>query len=48
LAQELDLIQTGGSDYHGTAKPGITLGMAGLSLAEWAALAARLGWRWDA
>lgn len=48
LALELDLIQTGGSDYHGTAKPGITLGMAGLTLAEWTALAARLGWRWDA
>ncbi|MCC6166468.1 MAG: PHP domain-containing protein [Caldilineaceae bacterium] len=47
LAQELDLIQTGGSDYHGTAKPGITPGMAGVSLAEWTALAARLGWRWD-
>jgi predicted metal-dependent phosphoesterase TrpH len=46
LARELELIQTGGSDYHGAAKPGITPGMAGLTLAEWTALADRLGWRW--
>ncbi len=47
LASELGLIQTGGSDYHGTAKPGIVPGMAGLTLAEWTDLAARLGWRWQ-
>ena len=35
LADELNLIKTGGSDYHGAAKPGIVPGMAGLTLAEW-------------
>lgn len=48
LALELDLIRTGGSDYHGAAKPGITPGMAGLTLAEWTALADKMGWRWEA
>jgi predicted metal-dependent phosphoesterase TrpH len=44
LAGELALLQTGGSDYHGTSKPGIMPGQAGLTLAEWQTLAARLGW----
>jgi predicted metal-dependent phosphoesterase TrpH len=35
LANELDLLKTGGSDYHGTAKPGILPGQAGLTLSEW-------------
>lgn len=47
LAVELDLVQTGGSDYHGAAKSGIALGMAGLTLSEWSALAEGQGWRWD-
>lgn len=38
LASELDLLKTGGSDYHGTAKPGILPGQAGLSLTEWQVL----------
>lgn len=48
LAVELALVQTGGSDYHGTVKPGIALGMAGLTLFEWSALAEAQGWGWDA
>ena len=46
LAAELGLLQTGGSDYHGTTKPGILPGQAGLTLEEWAALAATAGWEW--
>ncbi len=38
LADELDLVKTGGSDYHGTVKPGIQPGQAGLTLSEWHAL----------
>ncbi len=38
LANELDLLKTGGSDYHGTVKPGIQPGQAGLTLSEWRAL----------
>lgn len=38
LANELDLLKTGGSDYHGTVKPGIQPGLAGLTLVEWQAL----------
>jgi predicted metal-dependent phosphoesterase TrpH len=44
LAEQLGLLQTGGSDYHGTSKPGILPGQAGLTMPEWQALAARLGW----
>lgn len=40
LADELGLLKTGGSDYHGATKPLIHLGMAGLDEAQWAAL----GW----
>ncbi|MCX6049908.1 MAG: hypothetical protein NT075_32825 [Chloroflexi bacterium] len=35
LADQLDLLKTGGSDYHGTVKPGILPGQAGLTLSEW-------------
>lgn len=35
LASALSLLQTGGSDYHGAAKPDIELGAAGLSYAAW-------------
>jgi predicted metal-dependent phosphoesterase TrpH len=42
LADELGLLKTGGSDYHGSAKPGILPGDAGLTLEEWEALGARL------
>lgn len=45
LADELGLLQTGGSDYHGRAKPGILPGQAGLTRAEWTDLAARTGWK---
>jgi len=38
LATELDLLKTGGSDYHGTVKPGILPGQAGLTFAEWQVL----------
>lgn len=44
LAVRLGLLQTGGSDYHGTTKPGILPGQAGLTWDEWERLAARLGW----
>jgi hypothetical protein len=44
LAAELELLATGGSDYHGTAKPGILPGQAGLTMDEWQALAAEVGW----
>ncbi len=40
LATQHDLLITGGSDYHGTAKPGIAPGMAGLTQQEWERLAA--------
>ncbi|HXF63995.1 MAG TPA: PHP domain-containing protein [Caldilineaceae bacterium] len=46
LADELRLLKTGGSDYHGAAKPGILPGQAGLTMDEWAALAATAGWEW--
>ena len=39
------LLITGGSDYHGTVKPGILPGMAGLTAQEWDILAARCGWQ---
>ena len=42
LADELGLLKTGGSDYHGSAKPGILPGDAGLTLEEWEALSIRL------
>ncbi len=35
LADELGLIKTGGSDYHGATKPLIKLGMAGLTEEQW-------------
>lgn len=44
LAVQHDLLITGGSDYHGQAKPGITPGMDGLTWPEWKTLAARCGW----
>jgi hypothetical protein len=44
LADELGLLRTGGSDYHGQAKPGILPGQAGLTSGEWTELAARAGW----
>ncbi len=44
LAQRLGLLQTGGSDYHGTSKPGILPGQAGLTLAAWHKLAGQVGW----
>lgn len=44
VATEHNLLITGGSDYHGAVKPGITPGMAGLTWEEWEALAARCGW----
>jgi len=44
LAKDHDLLVTGGSDYHGTAKPGITPGLAGLTHQEWEALAVKCGW----
>jgi hypothetical protein len=31
LAKSLDLLVTGGSDFHGSAKPGIKLGMIKIS-----------------
>lgn len=45
LAGEHDLLITGGSDYHGAAKPGILPGLAGMTEHEWQALANRCGWR---
>jgi len=42
LADDLDLLKTGGSDYHGVAKPGIDPGKAGLTWAEWQTLCTRL------
>lgn len=48
LAVQHDLLITGGSDYHGQAKPGITPGMAGLTWPEWEALAVRCGWAMQA
>lgn len=44
LAEEHGLLITGGSDYHGAAKPGIAPGVAGLTYPEWEALANRCGW----
>uniref|UniRef100_A0A7C1FK57 PHP domain-containing protein n=1 Tax=Caldilinea aerophila TaxID=133453 RepID=A0A7C1FK57_9CHLR len=44
FATEHNLLITGGSDYHGAVKPGITPGMAGLTWEEWETLAARCGW----
>lgn len=44
LAMQHDLLITGGSDYHGQAKPGISPGMDGLTWPEWETLAARCGW----
>ena len=39
LADTHGLFKTGGSDYHGATKPGIAVGDAGLTAAEWRALA---------
>jgi predicted metal-dependent phosphoesterase TrpH len=44
LAERFGLLQTGGSDYHGTSKPGILPGQAGLTMAEFLALADQVGW----
>lgn len=44
LAEAHHLLVTGGSDYHGVAKPGIIPGMAGLTQTEWDSLSARCGW----
>lgn len=44
LAEEHNLLITGGSDYHGSVKPGIAPGMAGLTWEEWETLAGRCGW----
>jgi predicted metal-dependent phosphoesterase TrpH len=44
LADQFGLLKTGGSDYHGTAKPGILPGQAGLTSDAWEALAATVGW----
>lgn len=44
LADELRLLKSGGSDYHGQVKPGIQPGDAGLTWDEWEALAAVCGW----
>lgn len=44
LAVRHNLLITGGSDYHGQAKPGISPGMDGLTWSEWETLAARCGW----
>jgi hypothetical protein len=47
LAEECGLLKTGGSDYHGTTKPGIRVGQAGLTEEQWAMLAphlARVDW----
>ncbi len=44
LAGRYNLLVTGGSDYHGLAKPGIEPGSAGLTWPEWATLAERCGW----
>ena len=44
LAEQHGLLITGGSDYHGAAKPGLAPGMAGLTQQEWETLAARCGW----
>ena len=35
LADACGLFKTGGSDYHGTTKPGIEIGQAGLTEREW-------------
>lgn len=38
LADTHGLLKTGGSDYHGTTKPGIAIGDAGLTWPQWTAL----------
>ena len=38
LADRYKLLKTGGSDYHGKTKPGISIGRAGLTETEWRAL----------
>ncbi len=43
LAEELGLLKTGGSDYHGKRKPNL-LGEAGLTLERWRELCERTGW----
>ena len=43
LADRYGLYKTGGSDYHGTTKPGIVPGMAGLTRSEWRWLAPQMG-----
>jgi hypothetical protein len=43
LARELNLLQTGGTDFHGRAHEPIELGQMGLSEAQFAAL--KQGWR---
>ena len=44
LADRLGLLKSGGSDYHGTSKPGIMPGQAGLTMEEWHELVAQTGW----
>jgi predicted metal-dependent phosphoesterase TrpH len=44
LAEQHGLLPTGGSDYHGTSKPGILPGQSGLTWAAWEELAAQVGW----
>ena len=46
LAEELGLLMTGGSDYHGRRKPN-RLAEAGLSWEQWETLRPRLGWAKD-
>ncbi len=42
LADACGLFKTGGSDYHGTTKPGIEIGQAGLTETEWGVVNDRL------
>jgi predicted metal-dependent phosphoesterase TrpH len=42
MAADLDLLVTGGSDYHGDPEHGIELGSIGLPLEAWARLARRI------
>lgn len=44
IAEDHSLLVTGGSDYHGKAKPGIQPGITGLTEHEWESLAEHCGW----
>jgi hypothetical protein len=44
LADELHLLKTGGSDYHGKRKPNL-LGETGMQLADWRILCQETGWQ---